>query len=151
MLEFNPTNPTVLQTFYEESYYREKFRLFNNVFSCSNPLYGHLTLLSMKLQQKERIASIWIVTHDTSSAPPSHDVEELYTFQLAKTLRPFMMGIQKVMQLIDQNKTTGDGEFYMCASIKLTMLISNMRRNWCSKQDSIIAFPSLFLNRHDIC
>eukprot|EP00731_Ephydatia_muelleri_P024263 Em0016g534a len=75
----------------------------------SNPLYGYLTSLSMKLQQKELIVSIWIgKTNETSTAPPSHVVEELYINQLAKTLQPLMMGIQKVMQFIDQNKTKGD-------------------------------------------
>ena len=76
----------------------------------------------MKLQQKELIVSIWIgKTNETSTAPPSHVVEELYINQLAKTLQPLMMGIQKVMQFIDQNKTKGDGEFYLYANIMLIL------------------------------
>lgn len=80
----------------------------------------------MKLLQKEQVASTWIAATTESVVPPLHCTEELYTNHTAKTLRLFMMGIQKVMLLVEQNKSKeGDGEFSLPIHISNQLMVFN--------------------------
>ena len=92
---------------------------------CSNALYGYITSLGTKLLQRVQLASTWIESGSISALLPSHDIEDGYIDHMSKTLEHFMMGIQKVMQSMEQNRVKeGDGEFcLLLATINCLWLV----------------------------